>query len=83
MKGARKYINAQLFGLKALPHESGAWGEILPRGSEAEIYEPDAKEEVQHICPAMLTFIDGEMNIDRGMLIVFGVIRKRRFANTR
>lgn len=73
MKGMRNFMSAQLFGLKALPHESGAWGEILPRGSEPEVYEPDAKEEVQNISPAMLTFIDGEMSIDRGMLIVFGV----------
>lgn len=64
MNGGEKYIKAQLLGLKYLPHESGAWGFLLPRGKEQATHDPDAHEQVQEINPAYLTFVDSEMNVD-------------------
>lgn len=70
MIGRGKYFKAQLAGLRDLPDQSGAWGILLPRGKEPAIHEPDARDQVQDINPAFLTFIDSEMNVDRGMWIV-------------
>ncbi|WP_265920868.1 hypothetical protein [Cupriavidus nantongensis] len=73
MKGTAKYIRAQLLGLKDLPHESGSWGILLPRGKEQATHEADAYEQVQEIGPAYLTFVDSEMNIDGGMWLTIGI----------
>ncbi|WP_427306813.1 hypothetical protein [Cupriavidus sp. H39] len=73
MKGTDIYIKAQLLGLKCLPHESGAWGFLLPRGKEQATHEPDAHEQVQDINPAYLTFVDSEMNVDQGMWLTIGI----------
>ncbi len=73
MSGGEKYIKAQLLGLKSLPHESGAWGFLLPRRKEQATHEPDAHEQVQDINPAYLTFVDSEMNVDGGMWLTIGI----------
>ncbi|WP_141693740.1 hypothetical protein [Cupriavidus alkaliphilus] len=73
MSGGEKYIKAQLLGLKSLPHESGAWGFLLPHRKEQATHEPDAHEQVQDINPAYLTFVDSEMNVDGGMWLTIGI----------
>ncbi|PVY79567.1 hypothetical protein C7414_105250 [Cupriavidus alkaliphilus] len=73
MKGTKTFVMAQLIGLKSLPHESGAWGILLPRGKDPATHEPDARDQVQEINPAFMTFIDSEMNVDPGMWLVMGI----------
>jgi hypothetical protein len=75
MQGKKEFWQAQLLGLKHLPHESGAWGVLLPLPrSKHKTHQADAAELIEEINPTWIRFdVRDVKDMHRGMSFVLSV----------